>query len=135
MTTDPLTTLLQLTRAAALFDQIADGLIAGVRRAMSVPSPADPDIEQEFAFLRGSLDAFFPEFRQLFGGLVLKYVGEEHLPGVLDALRSELAQRYLLAAPRIDAELQQHLGRLSQEMLLAAQAALGLAGAEAEPKT
>jgi hypothetical protein len=122
MTTDPKSTLVQLTRAAVIFDQIADNLIAGVRQAMGVPAPAEPEVEQEFAFLRGSLDEFFPEFRELFGGLVVKYVGQE-----------QLAQRYLRAAHGIDAELQQHLGRLSQQMLLAAQASLGLS-AEPQPE-
>jgi hypothetical protein len=123
--TDPIATVVQLTRAAVIFDQIADNLIAGVRQAMGVPATADPEIEQEFAFLRGALDEFFPEFRQLFGGLVIKHVGEQHVPALIEGLGSELAQRYLQAAPRIEAELQQHLGRLSQRMLLAAQASLG----------
>lgn len=127
MNNDPLSALVQITRAAVMFDQIADGLIAGVRHAMGVPPSADLEVEQEFAFLRASLDRFLPEFRQLYGGLLVKHLGWEHVPQVLEALDAELAQRYLCAAQGIEAELQQHLGRLSQDMLLAAQASLALA--------
>jgi hypothetical protein len=124
MNTDPIPALIQITRANAVFDRIADNLIAGVRHAMGVPPSADEEVEAEFAFLRASLDGFFPEFQQLYGGLLVKHLGWDHVPDVLDALESELAQHYLCAVQGIEAELQQHLGRLSQEMLLAAQASL-----------
>jgi len=124
MNQDPITALVVITRATVMFDQIADGLIAGVRHAMGVPVHADDEVEQEFAFLRTSLDEFFPEFEQLYGGLLVKHLGWEHVPELLETLGSDLAQRYLGAAQGIEEELRQHLGRLSQEMLLAAQASL-----------
>lgn len=132
MNQDPLSALVQITRAASIFDRIADDLIAGVRHAMGVPLRADVEVEEEFAFLRASLNEFLPEFRQLYGGLLVKHLGWEQVPEVLEGLESEVAQRYLGAVQGIEAELQQHLGRLSQEMLLAAQASLSLAADEAQ---
>jgi hypothetical protein len=131
MNQDPIAALVEITRAATLFDQIADDLIAGVRHAMGVPPSAEVEVEEEFAFLRASLDEFLPEFRALYGGLLVKHLGWELVPDVLEGLESELAQRYLCAVQGIEAELQQHLGRLSQEMLLAAQASLSLVEDEA----
>jgi hypothetical protein len=132
MNQDPISALVEITRAATLFDRIADDLIAGVRHAMGVPPRAEVEVEEEFAFLRASLNEFLPEFRQLYGGLLVKHLGWEQLPEVLEGLESELAQRYLRAVQGIEAELQQHLGRLSQEMLLAAQASLSPAEDEVQ---
>jgi hypothetical protein len=131
MNQDPITALVEITRATTIFDRIADDLIAGVRHAMGVPPRAEVEVEEEFAFLRASLDVFLPEFRQLYGGLLVKHLGWEEVPEVLEGLESEVAQRYLCAVEGIEAELQQHLGRLSQEMLLEAQASLSLAQDEA----
>jgi hypothetical protein len=131
MKQDPFAALVEITRASGMFDQIADGLIAGVRHAVGVPVHADLEVEQEFAFLRASLDEFFPDFQQLYGGLLVQHLGWEHVPELLECLGSDLAQRYLAAAQGIEEELRQHLGRLSQEMLLAAQSSLSLAEVDA----
>ena len=116
--------VVQLTRAANIFDRVADGLVAQVRAAMAVPAQADAEIEQEFAALRAKLDAFFPEFRELFGSLLVRHVGQEHLPAVLAGLSTEPAQHYLRAASKIDEEMQAQMAQLSQSMLAAVQAAL-----------
>jgi hypothetical protein len=126
-------TLVQLTRAASIFDRVADGLVARVRGAMAVPEQADADIEQEFTALRAKLDAFFPEFRELFAGLLVRHVGEEELPLVLSGLSSEVAQRYFRATGKIEADMQLQLVELSQRMGVALQNAFahgdGLASA------
>lgn len=107
----------QLTRAATVFDGIANGLIATLRSAIGgTPERARPDIEGELLRIRARLDGLYPEFQQLFGGLLLEHVGRQHAPSVLAALRSEPAQEYFRVAPRIDAELQALLLDLGQRM-------------------
>ena len=106
----------QLTRAATIFDGIANGLIAQVRRAAGVPERAAPAIEQELGRLRAQLDELYPEYQQLFGGLLLDHIGREHAPSVLAALRAEPIQEYFRAVPRMDAELQSLLVELAQRM-------------------
>jgi hypothetical protein len=110
----------QLTRAATIFDGIANGLIAQVRRAAGVPELADPETEQELARLRAQLDELYPEYQQLFGGLLLDHIGREHAPSVLAALHAEPIQEYFRAVPRMHAELQSLLVELAQRMSRAA---------------
>jgi hypothetical protein len=110
----------QLTRAATIFDGIANGLTAQVRHAMGVTKRADPDLEQELLRLRARLDELYPEYRQLFGGLLLDHIGREHVPSVLAALGAEPVQEYFRAVPRMDAELQSLLIDLAQRMSRAA---------------
>ena len=110
----------QLTRAAAIFDAIANGLIAQVRRAAGLPERADPDTEQELIHLRARLDELYPEYQQLFGGLLLDHIGREHAPSVLAALRAEPIQEYFRAMPRMEDELRLLLIDLAQRMSRAA---------------
>jgi len=116
-------TAVQLTRAATIFDRIANGLVERVRQALGVPDRLDEDIEQELVGLRAELDEFFPEYQQLFGGLLLEHIGREHAPSVLAALSGEAIQRYFRAAPEIDAELQALFAELVRQMSLAAREA------------
>lgn len=109
-----------LTRAAILFDGLANGLIDQVRRAMSVPGGAAHDIERELLRLRARLDGLYPEYQQLFGGLLLEHIGREHVPSVLAALQAEPVQAYFRAAPRMNAELQALLIELARRMSRAA---------------
>lgn len=115
----------QLTRAATVFDGIANGLIATLRSAMGgAPERARPDIERELLRIKARLDGLYPEFQQLFGGLLLEHVGRQHAPSVLAALHTEPAQEFFRAAPRIDAELQELLLELGQRMSRVAREAM-----------
>lgn len=110
----------RLTRAATIFDGIANGLITQVRCAMGVSERADPDIQRELVRLRARLDELYPEYQQIFGRLLLEHIGQEHAPSVLMALRAEPIQEYFRAAPRMDADLQRLLVELAQRMSRAA---------------
>jgi hypothetical protein len=94
----------RLCCASSRFERIADDLVSSVRRSMGVPDRAEPEVEQEFAALRGSLDAFYPEFTQLFAGLLSGYLGPA-TKVVLSSLDSEPVQAYLRVADSIDAEI------------------------------
>lgn len=119
-------TAVNLTRAATIFDGIANAWIAQVRRAMGVPERAAQDIERELLRLRARLDRLYPEYQQVFGGLLLEHIGREHVRSVLAALRAEPVQEYFRATPRMDAELQEILIDLAQRMSLAARKARGV---------
>lgn len=117
----------QITRAAPLFDRLADHLVAQLRE-----SYAQEDAEQALAqradlgALREKLDAFFPEFRRLYGGLLVKHLGPERAPRVIAALNDESVQLYFRAVQSMEAELQRALERLGERMVFAARAeALG----------
>lgn len=110
----------QLTRAAGIFDGLANALIAQMRRAMAVPLIARVEVERELTRLRARLDGFFPEYQQLFGGLLLGHIGPEHTASVLAALRNEVVQEYFRAVPRMDLELQGILVDLARRMSRAA---------------
>ena len=83
----------RVTRAAALFDRLVATLLAHLDPAAQDPAaPEGPGAQDsgggDQAELRERLDAFFPEFRQLYGSLLLKHIGPSWLPEVLEALRS-----------------------------------------------
>ncbi len=94
----------RLSCATPRFENIADDLVRSVRRAMGVPDRAEPDVEQEFAALRVTLDHFYPEFAQLFSGLLSAHLGAAESV-VLSSLESQPVQAYLQAADAIDAEV------------------------------
>jgi hypothetical protein len=90
--------------AAPRFENMADDLVRSVRRAMGVPDRAEPDVEQEFAALRTTLDDFYPEFTELFAELLHGYLGGA-ASVVVTSLESEPVQAYLQVADAIDAEV------------------------------
>lgn len=98
------TRAVRLSCATLRFERIADDLVFSVRRAMGVPDRAEPEVEQEFAALRASLDEFYPEFTQLFAGLLSRYLGSA-APVVIASLESEPVQAYLQVADAIDADV------------------------------
>lgn len=98
----------RLSCATPRFERIADDLVSSVRRAMGVPDRAEPEVEQEFAALRASLDAFYPEFTQLFAALLSHYLGST-APVVIASLESQPVQAYLEVADAIDADLRASL--------------------------
>ena len=121
---DAASTIAELSNSAAMFDRVASGLIVEVRRAMNVPEQADADVEEEFSSLRAEFDTFLPEFQALFADLLIKHIGQAQLGEVLATLGTEVGQRYLQAAQRIEGELEQFLVPLSQKMCIVARRTL-----------
>ena len=108
---------MRVTRAAALFDRLIATLLAQVEPG-SAPSPDAPRFTE--TELRERLDAFFPEFRQLYGGLLVKHIGTPCLPGVLAALESESVQIYFRALQAMEPELIGGLQNLTRRMAVVA---------------
>lgn len=100
----PQTRAVRLSCATPRFERIADDVVSSIRRAMGVPDRAEPEVEQEFAALRATFDELYPEFTQLFAGLLSRYLGAA-APVVLSSLESEPVQAYLQVADAIDAEV------------------------------
>lgn len=106
----------RLSHVAPVFARTANHLLLSLRRAMGVPDQAEPEVEQEFAALRASLDQQFrPEFDKMYAGLLAHYVGAAN-GVVLDALEDPSVQAYLAVSDRIggelDAALRACVGRL-----------------------
>lgn len=115
----------QVTRAAPLFDRLADNLVSQVDANLtSHGAGAPPEKSSQLASLREQLDGFFPEFRQLYGGLLVKHIGEERAPVVLAALSDETIQVYFRALKAMEPELIGGLQSLHERMAFAAQSAL-----------
>jgi hypothetical protein len=112
----------QVTRAAALFDRLAENLIEQLSARLLRREPDAEWRQAQLRQLRERLDAFFPEFRQLYGGLLIKHLGQESAR-VIAALQEESAQQYFRAVQAMQAELQGGLERLCDRMSLAAQLA------------
>lgn len=108
--------LVQLTRAAHIFDDLADGMIQGVRTAMNVPGDAGAEVEREFAQLREQLDDFFPEFQALYGSTLVEHFGASNTERVLAALREEAIQAYFQKCFAIDCDFVAALPQLADEM-------------------
>ena len=72
----------RVTRAARIFDAMVGALVWRVRKAMSVPDRADEETEASFRALRERLDAYFPEFRNIYGQLLVEQLGETHADAV-----------------------------------------------------
>lgn len=106
-------TAVRVTRAAALFDRLLATLLAHAAEAAPAPEQAE---------LRERLDAFFPEFRQLYGGLLVKHIGARSLPSVLAALDAEAVQVYFRALQAMEPELLEGLQLLTQRMTIVAAA-------------
>ncbi|MEO8178969.1 MAG: hypothetical protein ABI895_09070 [Deltaproteobacteria bacterium] len=112
----------QVTRAAPLFDRLADNLVARTGDRIHNRQQADEVSKHaELRALRERLDAFFPEFRLLYGSLLVKHLGTEQAPRVLAALEDDRVQRYFRALQDMQAELLGGLERLADRMALAAQ--------------
>lgn len=107
----------RVTRAAALFDRIIATLLGP---ASPGAAPGDGVDSAERAELRERLDAFFPEFRQLYGGLLVKHIGAQSLPAVLGALDNELVQAYFRALQAMEPELIGGLQSLTKRMAVVA---------------
>jgi hypothetical protein len=111
----------QVTRAAPLFDRLADHLVERLRERLERRAALDPSLEHaELSALRERLDGFFPEFCALYGGLLVKHLGAES-PRVIAALRDDSAQLYFRALQAMQAELWGGLERLGDRMAHAAQ--------------
>ena len=118
--------LVRLTHASHVFDRAVDALMTRVRSAMGVPpavagsdSANDPErtaVEQELAALRERLQAFLPEFEQLYGSLLIEELGASQLPALLEALGSERVQRYFQARIRAEPRRLRQLSRLGRSM-------------------
>jgi len=112
----------QVTRAAPLFDRLADTLVARTSdRIRNRQQTDEVSKHAELRALRERLDAFFPEFRLLYGSLLVKHLGTEQAPRVLAALEDDCVQRYFRALSDMQAELLGGLERLADRMALAAQ--------------
>lgn len=112
----------RVTRAAALFDRLADDLVEQLRRRLERSERSAAQRTEQLRRLRERLDAFFPEFRQLYGGLLLEHLGHDG-ERVIAELQNDTAQRYFRAVQAMQGELQRGLERLSDRMSLAAQLA------------
>lgn len=99
----------QLTRAAPLFDRLVDHVLAE-------PSLFAPRGAAEDPALRECLDRFFPEFRRLYGRLLLEHLGPSDAPAVLSALKQESVQRYLRALRDMEPQLCAGLNELGEAM-------------------
>jgi hypothetical protein len=108
----------RLSCASPTFERIADGLVWQVRRAMGVPDRAEPEVELEFAGLRQTLDAFYPEFTQIYANLLSSYLGNA-ASVALASLESEAVQAYLRVAGQIDADVHAALKDYAARIALA----------------
>jgi len=107
----------RVTRAAALFDRLIATLLAQLEPEAPAGQSSPPAGQAE---LRERLDAFFPEFRQLYGGLLVKHIGARCLPSVLAALDSEAVQIYFKALQAMEPELIGGLQSLTRRMAVVA---------------
>lgn len=115
-------TAVQVTRAAPLFDRLADTMLARVEDRLQCREQNDESLRgQALRALRERLDAFYPEFRQLYGELLLEHLGAEQAPGVLAALEHDSVQHYFRALHEMQSELWGGLERLAERMALAVQ--------------
>jgi len=95
----------RVTRGARIFDALVAALLWRVRKAMSVPDQADEETEASFRALRERLDAHFPEFRDIYGNLLVERLGAAHADGVLAHLETPPLQAYFRASAAIESEL------------------------------
>jgi hypothetical protein len=105
-----------VTRAATIFDAVVNALLGRVRQAMSVPEVASEATEAQFRELREKLDAFFPEFRNMYGSLLSQSLGERHVDAVLAGLEAPALQAFFGVSVQIDAELRSASNDLMREM-------------------
>ncbi len=109
----------RLSHEGRAFDGIATRLTHSVRRAMGVPDRAEPEIEEEFQYLRICLDDFRPEYEVAFGSLLWKHLGEG-AKEALYAVEAKPVQEYLGSAVALraafESELQRIAGLLQDEL-------------------
>ena len=97
----PETRAVRSSHVAPIFARAADGLVLSLRRAMGVPDKAEPEVEQEFAALRATLERQFrPEFDRMYAGLLKQYLGAASSV-VVQALEDPSVQAYLAVSERI----------------------------------
>jgi hypothetical protein len=128
MTTDQFEaarTLVQVTQAARVFDRLVESLLEQLRSATAQPCSREVTLGQDgtleltdgdLVAARERMDALYPEFQQLYGGLLLEYLGREHVDEVLQLLRSEPMQRYFRARRRMEQDLVEGMGALGQKL-------------------
>lgn len=122
---DAARTLVQVTQAAQVFDRLVEALIEQQRAAQLEPHSREVTLgqdgtlaiaEADFTAARERMDAIYPEFQQLYGGLLLDHLGHEHVDEVLQLLRSEPLQRYFRARRRMEQALVEGMAALSQKL-------------------
>lgn len=117
----------QVTRAAPLFDRLADTMVARAEDRLQGREQHDEPLRaQALRALRERLDSFYPEFRMLYGGLLVKHLGTEEAPRVLAALEDDSVQHYFRALHEMQSELWGGLERLADRMAMAVQTECGL---------
>ena len=122
----------QVTRAAPLFDRLAETMVARVEDRLQRRSQNDESLRaQALRALRERLDAFYPEFRMMYGGLLVKHLGAEQAPQVLAALEDDSVQHYFRALHEMQYELWGGLERLADRMAMAVQMECGVRGVPA----
>ncbi len=102
----------RLSHEGHTFDGIAARLTLSVRRAMGVPDRADPEIEDEFRYLRSCLDDFRSEYEAAFGSLLWKHLGEGAREA-LYALEAKPVQDYLANAAALRAAFESEGQRIA----------------------
>lgn len=116
----------QVTRAAPIFDRLAATMVARVEDRLQRREQNDESLRvQALRALRERLDAFYPEFRMLYGGLLVKHLGTEQAPQVLAALEDDSVQHYFRALHEMQSELWGGLERLADRMAMAVQMECG----------
>lgn len=118
-------TLVQVTQAARVFDRLVETLIEQLRINQPEPFSREVTLGQDgtleishadFVAARERMDALYPEFQQLYGGLLLEHLGQEHVDEVLRLLRSEPMQHYFRARRQMEQALVDGMGALSQKL-------------------
>jgi hypothetical protein len=118
-------TLAQVTHAARVFDRLVDSLIEQLRSSQPEPFSREVALGQDgtlaisnanLVAARERMDALYPEFQQLYGGLLLQHLGQEHVDEVLQLLRSEPMQHFFRARRQMEQALVDGMGALSQKL-------------------
>jgi hypothetical protein len=123
---DAARTLIQVTQAARVFDRLVDSLIERLRGdAHAAPVSCEVRLRQdgtleiadaELVAMRERMDALYPEFQGLYGNLLLKHLGAEHVDEVVGVLRSEPMQRYFRARRQMEQALVEGMSTLGQKL-------------------
>jgi hypothetical protein len=122
---DAAKTLVQVTQAARVFDRLVETLLAPLQASPAISGSREVTLGRDgtldladahLVAVRERMDSLYPEFQQLYGSLLLQYVGAEHVPEVLQALRSEPIQRYFRARRQMEPALIDGMNALSQKL-------------------
>ena len=109
--------LVQVTRAAPLFDRLAAAVAERVNPRAFVDDSSGGASGLSVDDTREQLDCLFPEFQELYGRLLVKYLGDENVARVLRALRDPFVQRYFQALKAMETELRTGLQVLEGNMV------------------